>query len=193
MAARAAMTPSALSRDPTVRLSRAPSRSKTPLHMYGDHQQHGGEDFTPMPVNPSANMASPLAEPMVNRSRSLSRGRQSQASYNRPRDEVNGNDLQRSHSTASHRSARSNTSNVSRSNTLKKQKSLGGRKGSLKRSSSKRSARAGAIGGITYDDTTGEDTNSVFYTPVPTSGDPTETLATRFQSKFKTRYIWNGN
>jgi hypothetical protein len=69
-----------------------------------------------------------------------------------------------------------------RSNTLRKQKSIS-RKSSLKRSSSKRSVRAGSIGGITYDDTSKVDFNSVFYTPVPTSGSPTEILANRFQGK----------
>jgi hypothetical protein len=66
------------------------------------------------------------------------------------------------------------------STTLKKQKSLS-RKSSLKRSGSRRSVRGGAIGGITYDDTSGVDTRSVFYTPIPTSGSPTDILANRFQ------------
>jgi hypothetical protein len=70
----------------------------------------------------------------------------------------------------------------SRSNTLRKQRSLS-RNASLKRSSSRRSARAGSIGGITYNDTSGVDRNSVFHTPVPTSGSPTEILANRFQGE----------
>lgn len=53
----------------------------------------------------------------------------------------------------------------------------------MKRSSS-RSARAGSIGGIMYDDTSGIDTKSVYYTPIPTSGSPVEILAARFQGPF---------
>jgi hypothetical protein len=97
-------------------------------------------------------------------------------------EEPTGSFLQRPTSAASHRSTTSATSGVSRSNTLRKQKSLS-RKTSLKRSSSRRSVRAGAIGGITYNDTSGEDTRNVFYTPVPTLGSPTEILTSRFQGR----------
>lgn len=73
----------------------------------------------------------------------------------------------------------------SRSNTLKKKGSVGGalqRRGSLKRSNSRRSIHAGSIKGVAMaDDVKGGDENSVFYTPVPTTGAPTEILANRFQ------------
>lgn len=69
----------------------------------------------------------------------------------------------------------------SRSGTLKKKSSVK-RSGSLKRSGSRRSTHAGSIRGVSIDD---DDRvgrhNSVFYTPVPTSGSPTEILANRFQ------------
>jgi hypothetical protein len=69
----------------------------------------------------------------------------------------------------------------SRSNTLKKQKSLS-RKTSLKRSGSRKSLRAGSIKGVSVDDRRAtEDYNNIFYTPVPTTGAPTEVLANRFQ------------
>ena len=69
----------------------------------------------------------------------------------------------------------------SRSGTLKKRASVK-RSGSLKRSSSKRSVRAGSIKGVDFaDEDAGVKHNSVFYTPVPTSGSPTDILANRFQ------------
>lgn len=72
-----------------------------------------------------------------------------------------------------------------RSNTLKKKNSVGGglaRRTSLKRSNSRRSIHAGALKGVTMaDDVKRADENSVFYTPVPTTGAPTDILANRFQ------------
>lgn len=69
-----------------------------------------------------------------------------------------------------------------RSGTLKKKGSVR-RTGSLKRSGSKRSLHAGSIRGVDIenDDHVSSKSNSVFYTPVPTSGNPTEQLANRFQ------------
>jgi len=73
----------------------------------------------------------------------------------------------------------------SRSNTLKKKGSVGGglaRRGSLKRTNSRRSVHAGSIGGVALaDEAKMSDENSVFFTPVPTTGTPTEILANRFQ------------
>ena len=72
----------------------------------------------------------------------------------------------------------------SRSGTLKKKGSVK-RSGSLKRSGSRKSLHAGSIRGVTTDDQEhGYDReDSVFYTPVPTKGSPTDILADRFQSK----------
>ncbi|KAJ9615365.1 phosphatidylinositol 4,5-bisphosphate-binding protein [Cladophialophora chaetospira] len=73
----------------------------------------------------------------------------------------------------------------SRGGTLKKKASLH-KSASLKRSASKRSSYAGSVRSLQlgekekYDET--PETNSVFYTPVPTTGNPTELLATRFQA-----------
>lgn len=74
----------------------------------------------------------------------------------------------------------------SRSGTLKKKPSLH-KSTSLKRTASKRSSYAGSVRSLKlgekekYGET--EETNSVFYCPVPTSGNPTELLANRFQGQ----------
>jgi hypothetical protein len=84
-------------------------------------------------------------------------------------------------------SSRSSTLNQgatpSRSGTLKKKSSVK-RTGSMKRSGSRKSMHAGSIRGVTIDDQErGYDReDSVFYTPVPTKGTPTEILADRFQT-----------
>jgi hypothetical protein len=73
----------------------------------------------------------------------------------------------------------------SRSGTLKKKGSL--KKKGLRRSGSKRNSRAGSVTSLLlgekerYADGEGAERDSVFYTPVPTSGNPTEILANRFQ------------
>ncbi|KAF2208444.1 hypothetical protein CERZMDRAFT_118819 [Cercospora zeae-maydis SCOH1-5] len=77
------------------------------------------------------------------------------------------------------RASTTDTGGVSRSNTLKKKSSVK-RSGSLGRSGSKRSLRAGSIKGVI--DADSEDFNSYAFTPVPTTGTPTEVLANRFQA-----------
>ncbi|KAJ9637612.1 uncharacterized protein PV06_09432 [Exophiala oligosperma] len=73
----------------------------------------------------------------------------------------------------------------SRGGTLKKKPSLH-KSASLRRTASKRSSYAGSVRSMKlgerekYGET--EETNSVFYCPVPTSGNPTEILANRFQA-----------
>lgn len=73
---------------------------------------------------------------------------------------------------------------LSRGNTLQKKGSIK-RKSSLKRSSSRRSIHAGSLKGVSMDGegTTDRSTNSVFYTPIPTSGSPTDILTNRFQGE----------
>ncbi|KAG9192144.1 hypothetical protein G6011_10878 [Alternaria panax] len=84
-------------------------------------------------------------------------------------------------------SSRSSTLNQgatpSRSGTLKKKSSVK-RTGSMKRSGSRKSMHAGSIRGVAMDDHERgyEREDSVFYTPVPTKGTPTEILADRFQT-----------
>ncbi|KAL4962854.1 SLM1 family PH domain-containing protein [Aspergillus stella-maris] len=91
--------------------------------------------------------------------------------------------IQRSQSQMSH--ARSTT--PTRSGTLKKKTSLS-KRGSLRRSGSRRSMRAGSVRSLALGDREkyavdgDEDFNSAFYIPVPTTGNPTEVLAERFQA-----------
>ncbi|KAF1362422.1 PH domain-containing protein [Lizonia empirigonia] len=100
---------------------------------------------------------------------------------------IDGGDVpQRSASRASSSlrdSALNQGSTPSRSGTLKK-KGFVKRSGSLKRSGSRKSVHAGSIRGVTIDDQEhGYDREeSVFYTPIPTKGSPTDILADRFQT-----------
>ncbi|KAF3763705.1 hypothetical protein M406DRAFT_236725, partial [Cryphonectria parasitica EP155] len=76
----------------------------------------------------------------------------------------------------------SNSIQVSRSNTLKKKNSLR-RGGSLRRSGSRRSMKAGSVRSLALQSNMDEDEmHSAFYCPVPTTGNPTEALAERFQA-----------
>lgn len=83
-------------------------------------------------------------------------------------------DVQRSASSASTKVA--DNAILSRGGTLKKRQSL--RKGdSLKRSGSKKSIGAGNV----RDSHANDEYNNILNTPIPTSGNPTEVLANRFQ------------
>lgn len=98
-------------------------------------------------------------------------------------DDTDAN-LRRANSTNS----QSHTLIPSRGGTLKKKRSLS-RKGSLKRSGSRKNSLPGGAENLGLDgqqELNGEharEMNSVFITPVPTSGNPTEILANRFQGK----------
>ncbi|KAI0121637.1 hypothetical protein BJ170DRAFT_643644 [Xylariales sp. AK1849] len=74
---------------------------------------------------------------------------------------------------------------LSRGNTLKKKASLrrsGSRSGSVKRSSSRRSMKAGSVRSLALQSSQDpEEAHSAFYCPVPTTGNPTEVLSNRFQ------------
>lgn len=77
----------------------------------------------------------------------------------------------------------------SRGGTLKKKTSLK-RGPSLKRSSSRRSSRAGSVRSLALQSSGDTDEmHSAFFSPVPTSGNPTEILANRFQGKER-RLSW---
>uniref|UniRef100_A0A093UVE9 Phosphatidylinositol 4,5-bisphosphate-binding protein SLM1 n=1 Tax=Talaromyces marneffei PM1 TaxID=1077442 RepID=A0A093UVE9_TALMA len=96
----------------------------------------------------------------------------------RPASYIANQFLQRSESQMSH-----NSIAPSRSGTLKKKASLS-RKGGLKRSSSRRSLRAGSVRSLNLGEREkygSDDPNSAFYVPIPTTGSPTEELANRFQ------------
>lgn len=79
----------------------------------------------------------------------------------------------------------------SRGGTLKKKASL--RRGpSLKRSSSRRSSRAGSVRSLAVQSAGDMDEmQSAFFSPVPTTGNPTEILANRFQG-MKEIPLWLG-
>lgn len=79
-----------------------------------------------------------------------------------------------------------NSAAPTRGGTLKKKPSLG-RKGSLKRSGSRRSLRAGSVRSLNLGEKekyVTDDANSAFYVPIPTSGNPTDELANRFQGTY---------
>jgi hypothetical protein len=99
----------------------------------------------------------------------------------RPESALSGGDrtslLQRSNSQMSQ-----SATLPSRGGTLKKKASLRG--GALKRSGSRKSSYAGSVRSMKLGEKEKyetEESNSAFYCPVPTSGSPTELLATRFQ------------
>ena len=82
--------------------------------------------------------------------------------------------------------SQSHTLTPSRGGTLKKRQSLS-RKNSLKRSGSRKDSRPGSVKSLTFADDVGghgSEMNSAFFTPVPTTGSPTEILANRFQGTF---------
>lgn len=81
--------------------------------------------------------------------------------------------------------SQSQTLTPSRGGTLKKRQSLS-RKNSLKRSGSRKNSRPGSVKSLTFADDVvghGPEMNSAFFTPVPTTGSPTEILANRFQGR----------
>lgn len=87
--------------------------------------------------------------------------------------------MQRADSTMS----QSHTLTPSRGGTLKKRQSLS-RKNSIKRSGSKRGSHPRSVKDLTFADGVGghgSEMHSAFFTPVPTSGSPTDILADRFQ------------
>lgn len=92
-----------------------------------------------------------------------------------------GNNMQRSDSVMS----QGETLIPSRGGTLKKKASVK-RGNSVKRSSSRRNSLAGSMRSLALQPREGteqDEMNSAFYSPVPTSGNPTEQLSTRFQGK----------
>ncbi|PKS07094.1 hypothetical protein jhhlp_005692 [Lomentospora prolificans] len=96
--------------------------------------------------------------------------------------------LEPEHSTGNMRRSNSFMSNMpddlqlARGSTLKKKPSLR-RSGSLGRSSSRRSMKAGSVRSLALQtDTDPDQVHSALYCPVPTSGSPTEALAERFQA-----------
>lgn len=149
----------------------------------GSHLNLDGNDFATTPANPVE--SSPLSQSLGRHDNERLGGRFEENFDARTRGTSvldDGDVPARSASRASTLGHGNSTGTPSRSGTLKKRASVK-RSGSLKRSSSRRSVRAGSIKGVNFDDEDGGRVkhNSVFYTPVPTSGSPTEILANRFQ------------
>jgi hypothetical protein len=97
--------------------------------------------------------------------------------------------MQRSNSVMS----QGDTLTPSRGGTLKKKASLK-RGNSLKRSSSRRSSRAGSVRSLALQSGVDVDeTHSAFFSPVPTSGNPTEILANRFQGMLISSHVSHGS
>ena len=141
-------------------------------HPSSDIADSGAEDFAPAPHHNDA-MAAEAGQPQ---DLSASSQQGSTLIDSGPRG-----DMHRSNSTMS----QSHTLTPSRGGTLKKKRSLS-KKGSVKRTGSRRSSYAGSIkgldtGGQQYDGANDAQTNDAFFTPVPTTGSPTEILANRFQ------------
>ncbi|KAF2717871.1 hypothetical protein K431DRAFT_288211 [Polychaeton citri CBS 116435] len=151
---------------------------------YGDQAGSGISDFAH--GNPSATLSSPLSQSLQpqNNSYGVHQGNfHEDLDASQHGSSVAGDDegraLNRSASTAS--TAVAPQQGVpSRNNTLKKKGSIR-RNASLKRSSSKKSLKAGSIKGV-HTAKDADNFNSVFFTPIPTTGTPTEILANRFQA-----------
>lgn len=154
---------------------------------YGDssHLNVGVNDFASTPANPVD--LSPLAQSLPESQR---RGRFEETFDARTRGSSiisGGGHGERIERSASRASTLNQGATPSRSGTLKKRSSVK-RSASVKRSGSRRSTHAGSIRGVSIeDDGVGPSSkhNSVFYTPVPTSGTPTEVLANRFQGAYE--------
>lgn len=78
-----------------------------------------------------------------------------------------------------------------RGNTLRKKTSLRRGGGSMRRSSSRRSTRAGSVKSLVLQSASDpNEGHSAFFCPVPTTGAPTEVLSERFQGEFSFRYLY---
>lgn len=150
----------------------------------GTNPSTGTADF----ASGNPDMSSPLSQSFANHHSNSNINSLANSRANTP--SLDGNptaatsNLNRSASSAS--TAYNRDTTPSRSGTLKKKASVS-RKGSLRRSSSRRSTMAGSISGVGYaadGPSDGEEYTSAFYTPIPTSGSPTEILANRFQGMF---------
>lgn len=96
-----------------------------------------------------------------------------------------GNARQTEHMPAATATATNMTDTPQRRNTLKKRSSVrAGREGNTSRASSRSRSRsrsrAGSIRSLQAESDAMANKNSIFYTPVPTKGSPTEILVNRF-------------
>lgn len=155
-------------------------------HLSHPHQQEAPRFYAPAPTRPPGKFTEEWDASQ--RGSSIIEARLSKHYPLLKSTHNNMSSVQRSNSSAgSTRSGRGGdldgapSGTVSRSNTLKKKSSVR-RNGSLGRSSSRRSMKAGSVRSLALQSNLDEDEmHSAFYCPVPTSGNPTEALVNRFQ------------
>ena len=142
----------------------------------------GGTSALEQGIGPHTD-SSPLAQSLGKHEDSYGVRNNDDGSIQEGHRNMTGGELRRSNSQMS----QSQTLMPSRGGTLKKKASLK-RSGSMKRSSSRRSSRAGSVRSLALGEKEkygeGDEFNSAFYTPVPTSGTPTDVLANRFQGPY---------
>ena len=166
------------------------SRPITPSYDANASHQHADSSLPSRPLvtgsKPNSYLDSGMAGSSVAHDHDLTQGApvdQSILSQSAPYDEALQTD-ERPTSSGMDAPEVAPTQTPSRGGTLKKRASVK-RTGSLMRTSSRRSSRAGSVRSVALGEKEkygqSEETNSVFYTPVPTSGNPTELLANRFQ------------
>ena len=132
---------------------------------------------------------SPLAAPVAQRPAKFTEEWEASQRGSSVIDGPTSNTSQAMHRTSSYAgsigpSEANHTAGLSRGNTLKKKPSMR-RSGSLRRSGSRRSMKAGSVRSLALQSSNDPDEmHSAFYCPVPTSGNPTEALANRFQGAF---------
>lgn len=110
--------------------------------------------------------------------------------HNSSRTMIDGNaggDISRTNSTMS----QSQTLTPSRGGTLKKKASIS-KRASVKRSGSRKASGPGSVrlsyaGKETFPGVDGDEINSAFFVPVPTTGNPTDILVNRFQGEHPLR------
>ncbi|OCK86208.1 hypothetical protein K432DRAFT_388029 [Lepidopterella palustris CBS 459.81] len=154
------------------------SRGYGPPSNNNSHLNIDGTDFATTPGNPVD--SSPLSQSLQPQRR-VGRFEEDFDASQRGSSVLLDGDMP--HRSASAASTLNQGATPSRSGTLKKKASVR-RTGSLRRSGSRRSIHAGSIHGVGVDDDehVSSKQNSVFFTPIPTTGTPTEILANRFQA-----------
>lgn len=138
-----------------------------------------GTATTDFGSKPNANQ-SPLAQVNSNSSRNAGKFNEEWDASQRGSSIIDGPSMNRSTSVMS----QGDTLIPSRGGTLKKKPSLK-RGNSLKRSGSKRSSRAGSVRSLALQPEAHDEIHSAFFSPVPTTGNPTEILANRFAGTFR--------
>lgn len=170
--------------DATYSSNHVPLPSASQLQLgYGSSLNNVKSQQHNLPVNSTA-VDSGSSQPASQQSHSALQ-QQAQPKYGKFNEEweasrrgssiIDGPTMQRSASVAS----QGDTLIPSRGGTLKKKASLK-RGSSIKRSGSRRSSRAGSVRSLGLQADAHDEMHSAFFSPVPTTGNPTEILANRF-------------